>query len=403
MTTLRYSLSSRSGPITVEDYRQRARRAVPAMVWAFVDSGAEDLVTLAANRAAFGRYMLKMRVLTGNHATGLSMQIGNDTLALPVLLAPTGLVGLCHWTGERGAAQAAEKAGTLSIVSTSSSYSLEEVASSTERDHFFQLYPWADTKTGRHDLTQSLMERAQCAGYRTMVVTVDTPVLGNRERERRLKMDIPPTITPRHVLDGIIRMRWSMQFLRHRRVSARNLIDSVGSKAAIKSIGTQYRLMRPELNWQDFSWIRDHWHGKVFIKGILHEDDAYRAVELGADGVIVSNHGGRQLDCAVASLDALPAIVARVGDRSQVLLDGGIRRGSDIVKALCLGATAVCIGRPYLYGMCVSGPDGAEHVINILREEMARTMTLMGVENIRDLNPSLLVPATTGVGDEAFQ
>jgi len=154
-------------------------------------------------------------------------------------------------------------------------------------------------------------------------------------------------------------------------------------------------MMRPELDWNDFAWMREHWEGPLYLKGVLDADDAERAVALGADGVVVSNHGGRQLDGAVASLDALPAIAARVGDRAEVLLDGGIRRGSDVVKALCLGASAVCIGRPYLYGMCAAGPDGAEHVINILREEIATTMTLMGVGGIEELEPTLLVPANT--------
>jgi isopentenyl diphosphate isomerase/L-lactate dehydrogenase-like FMN-dependent dehydrogenase len=370
------------------------------MVWAFVDSGAEDLVTLTANRTAFNRYMLKTKMLTGNEAKDLSVQVAGQTLSLPVLLAPTGLVGLCHWAGERGAGQAAERAGTLSIVSTSASYSFEEVAAGTERDHFFQLYPWAEVNTGRHDLTLSLIERAQRSGYKAMVVTVDVPAIGNRERERKRGMGLPPTLTPARVFSAALKPKWCTGFLRHRRISARNLVDTTGAKAAIRSLATQYRLMRPELDWNDFAWIREQWDGPVFIKGVLDADDAERAVNLGADGVIVSNHGGRQLEGAVATLDALPAIVARVGDYAEVLLDGGVRRGSDVVKALCLGATAVCIGRPYLYGMCVAGPDGAEHVLSILREEIARTMTLMGIKEVTDLNASLLLPANTPVAHD---
>lgn len=393
MPAFQYRLSSRSGPITVEDYRVRARRALPDMVWAYIDYGADDLTTLAANRASFGRHALRAKVLTGHEAADLSVTIAGQRIALPVLFAPTGLVGLSHWTGEVGAAQAAERAGTLSIVSTAGSYSFEEVAAATQRDHFFQLYPWADPATGRHDLTYSLMRRAQDAGYAGMVVTVDVPVFGNRESERKRGMGNPPVLTPARVLNAATRPRWSLNFLKHQRISLRNLTGDGGARAAVASLSTQYRMTRPELNWDDFAWMRAHWDGPLFIKGVLDADDAERAVSLGADGVVVSNHGGRQLDGAPAALDALPAIAERVGGRCQILLDGGIRRGSDVVKALCLGADAVCIGRPYLYGMAAAGPAGAEHIVRILREEITRTMTLMGVAELGDLGGGCLLPA----------
>ena len=399
MPAFQYKLSSRPDPITVEDYRVRARRAVPDMVWAYVDYGAEDMETLRANRAAFSRYSLRTRVLTGNEAAGLSVMVAGQEISLPVLFAPTGMAGLSHWTGEVGAAQAAERGGTLSIVSTAASYSFEEVAAGTERDHFFQLYPWADLNTGRHELTHSLMRRAQQAGYAAMFVTVDVQTLGNRESERNRGMGSPPILTPARVLDAALRPRWWAGFLRHRRISARNLVDADGARAAVESVRAQYRMMRPELNWDDFAWMRDHWDGPLFIKGVLDADDAERAVSLGADGVVVSNHGGRQLNFAPAALDALPAIARRVGGRAQVLLDGGVRRGSDVVKALCLGADAVCVGRPYLYGLAADGPAGAGHIVEIFRAEIARCMTLMGVAKIEDLDESWLLPAGTVVAD----
>jgi isopentenyl diphosphate isomerase/L-lactate dehydrogenase-like FMN-dependent dehydrogenase len=400
MPAFTYKLSSRPGPITVEDYRKLARRAVPDMVWAYVDYGAEDLETLRANRAAFGRYMLKTKVLTGNEAKDLAVTIGGQRISLPVLLAPTGLAGLSHWTGEVGAAQAAERSGTLSIASTAGSYSFTEVAASTQRDHFFQLYPWADLNSGRHDLTHSLIKRAQDAGYAGMFVTVDVPVLGNRESERKRGMGNPPVITPARVLNAAVRPRWWVNMLKHQRISGRNLVEAVGARAAVSSLRTQYTMMRPELNWDDFAWMREHWDGPLYIKGVLDADDAERAVGLGADGVVVSNHGGRQLNFAVAALDALPAIARRVGGRAQVLVEGGIRRGSDVVKALCLGADAVCIGRPYLYGLAAAGPAGAEDVLDILREEMTRCMTLMGVAKLADLDETWLLPAGQAVADK---
>jgi L-lactate dehydrogenase (cytochrome)/(S)-mandelate dehydrogenase len=320
-----------------------------------------------------------------NEPQDLSVTIGGHELSLPVLMAPTGIVGLTHWTGELGVAQAAERSDTLSILSTSCSYSFEEVAAGTRKDHFFELYPWADRTTRGHDLTLSLMKRAQDAGYQAMFVTVDVPVLGNREFERRRGMGNPPVIAPARILGGALKPRWCVRFLQHRRMSARNLVESVGARAAVTSRDTQYTMIRPELDWDDFAWMREHWSGPLYIKGVLSADDAERAVDLGATGVVVSNHGGRQLDGDVASLDALPAIADRVGDRAEVLLDGGIRRGSDVVKALCLGADAVCIGRPYLYGLGAAGPDGAHHVVEILREGITRCLTLMGVGSLREL------------------
>ena len=394
MSAFTYKLSSRPGPITVEDYRLRARRALPDMVWAYIDYGAEDLETLRANREAFRRYMLKTKVLTGNEAKDLAVTIGGQQISLPVLFAPTGLVGLSHWTGEVGAAQAAERSGTLAIVSTAGSYSFEEVAAGTERNHFFQLYPWVDQNT-----THSMMKRAKNAGYVGMFVTVDVPILGNRESERKRGMGNPPVVTPARVLNAAVRPRWWVNLLKHQRISIRNLVETGGARAAVSSLRSQYRLMRPELNWDDFAWMREHWDGPLFIKGVLDADDADRAVGLGADGVVVSNHGGRQLNFAVGALDALPAIAKRVGGRAQVLVEGGIRRGSDVVKALCLGADAVCIGRPYLYGLATAGPAGAEHIVDIFREEITRAMTLMGVAKVADLDETWLLPAGQAVED----
>jgi isopentenyl diphosphate isomerase/L-lactate dehydrogenase-like FMN-dependent dehydrogenase len=398
MSAFTYKLSSRAGAISVEDYRVRARRSLPDMVWAYVDFGADDMRTLAANRSAFDRYALKMRVLTGHEASDLSVQVAGQRLSLPVLLAPTGLVGLSHWTGERGAAQAAERAGTLSILSAGSSYSMEEVAEASERNHFFQLYPWADLASGRHELVLGLLDRAKRAGYGALFVTVDVPVRGNREAERKRGMGNPPVLTPARILSAVRSPRWCAALLRYQRISMRTFVDSGGARSAVRSIDAQSRFLRPDLTWDDFAFLRAAWDGPLFIKGVLDADDAAKAVELGATGVVVSNHGGRQLDGAVASLDALPAIARRIGGRAEVLVDGGIRRGSDVVKALCLGATAVCIGRPYLYGMAAAGPRGAQHVIDILREEMSRSMTLMGVGRVEDLDPSRLLPAGTAVG-----
>jgi isopentenyl diphosphate isomerase/L-lactate dehydrogenase-like FMN-dependent dehydrogenase len=393
MPAFKYQLSNRLGPFDIEDYRKLARRRIPAMVWSYVDYGAEDLVTMRANRSAFDRYAFRRRILTGKEATDLSVEVAGQRLELPVLLSPLGSVGLSHWTGERGVAQAAERAGTLSIVSTASTYSFEEVAEGTQRDHFFQLYPWADFQAGTHDITLGMMRRAQRAGYRALFLTVDVASPGNREVEKRYGMGHPPVLTPAGGFNALRKPRWCFNFLRHRRMSLRNLVDESGARAAVDSVGKQLGMMRAELNWNDFEWVRENWSGPMFVKGVVDADDAERAVDLGADGIVVSNHGGRQLDGDVAALDALPAIAARVGDRAEVLLEGGVRRGADVVKALCLGAKGVCVGRPYVYGLGAKGPAGVEDVVGILRAETARVMTLMGVGSLAELDPSRLVPA----------
>ncbi|MCE4264362.1 alpha-hydroxy acid oxidase [Rhodococcus globerulus] len=389
MSAIAFTLSSRTSPITVADYRERARKALPAMIWAYVDGGAEDELTLRANVDDFDKWALRSRVLTGNEGQGLSAKVGNTALDLPVFLSPTGMTGLIQWTGERAAARAAERVGTRAVISTASSYTVEEIADATSENHFFQLYPWTSVRTGE-SLAKKFIDRAHHAGYSALFVTVDVPVTGNREGERKRGMGIPPTLSPSRVLDAARKPRWAYNFLKHQRSSSRMLVDERGAAAAVRSAQKQVSLLRPELCWDDLAKIRDLWDGPMYVKGILDPDDAAAAVRLGADGIVVSNHGGRQLDSALSSIEALPAVVDRVGGSGgvPVYLDGGIRRGSDVVKALALGATAVGIGRPYVYGLAVGGEDGVAHVLEIFREEIARTLTLMGVRDIAELDRS---------------
>lgn len=392
MFKIQYRLTAPRQPQSIADYRRAARRALPDMVWAYVDSGAEDLISLRANEDAFRRWYVRQRILTGRFPTDLTTTIAGTDLSLPLLLAPTGMTGMSHWTGERGAAQAAEAAGTRAVLSTAASYTPEEIGAATTQNHFFQLYPWAD-ESGDHTLTKSIIDRARAAGFSALFLTVDVQVHGNRETERRRGMGLPPVLTPRRILDAARRPAWWYPFIKHRRIGARLLVDEAGAKAALRSAATQFKLMRPELDWSDFEWVRQEWSGPLYVKGLLDPDDAAKAVDLGADGVVVSNHGGRQLDSALSSLDALPAIADRVGDRAQVLLDGGVRRGTDVVKALCLGADAVLVGRPYVYGLAARGPAGVSHVLDIFREEIERTMTLMGAGSLDELDRSWLIPA----------
>jgi len=382
--------------ITVEDYRRAAHRKLPNFVWAYLDGGAEDLVTLRENRTGFSAWSLRSRVLTGTGTPDLSTTVAGSTISLPVMIAPTGFTGLAHWQGELSAVRAAEAAGTRLVASTAASYSLEELAATAEHAHSFQLYP----REG--DLATKLMHRAWQAGYRNLFVTVDVPVVGFRESESRMGMGMPPSMTPRRMLNIARHPLWAYRTLRHKRISGRNLVSAATLAAAAESLSIQTReMVQATLNWDDFAWMRDQWKGRLYIKGVLDPEDAIKAVELGADGVLVSNHGGRQLDYAVSSISALPAIVDAVGTKAEILLDGGVRRGTDVIKALALGAKAVLIGRPYIYGLVVEGQRGVERVLEIFRSEMERALILMGVGSVRELDRSWLIPRTARADDSA--
>ena len=360
------------------------------MVWAYIENGADDERTLDENRAAFREWHLHQRVLTRTSDVDLRVRIAGTDLALPVILAPTGLAGAAHWHGDLGAARAAEGAGTRLVLSSASTYSIEEVAQGTAQDHWFQLYPWKDRA-----LTGSLIDRARDSGYRALFVTVDVPVYGNRLREQRTGMAVPPTITPARMLSAAIRPGWVYGFLRHRRTTLRNLMpeSTGGLRGGVESVEVQSANLTADIGWADLEWIRSRWEGPLYVKGVLHPDDAERIVALGADGVVVSNHGGRQLNAVQPALRALPAIAERIGGRAEVLVDGGIRTGSDVVVALALGADACLIGRPLVYGLAGAGTRGVADVLRILKAEMVRCMTMMGVPAVDRLSPANLVPA----------
>ena len=378
--------------ISVEDYRRAAGRRVPRLVWDYVEGGADDLVTVRRNVTSFSRWSLRARVMTAHPERTLSTTVAGVEIDLPVLLAPTGALGLSQWRGDLAAARAAEAAGTRLVLSTASSWTIEEVAEGAHADHFFQLYPGGPE-------TATLMQRAWASGYRALFVTVDVPVIGNREGERRYgytrtgNMGRNLTLTPRGALDMARHPRWVTDLLRHGRGSMRTLHPEAGLQAAFQSIEILHReIERATFAWDDLQWIRDHWPGAVYVKGVLDPEDAIRAVTIGCEGVVVSNHGGRQLDHALAALDALPPIVAAVGDRAEVLLDGGVRRGTDVVKALALGARAVMIGRPQIYGLIVGRERGVVDVLDIFRAELDRALALMGAQSVHELDRSWVIP-----------
>lgn len=404
MDAFQYDFRRRREPISIAQWRQAARRALPKMIWAYVEGAAESCRTARRNECAFGDYWLRQRAFAGVTAPSLATKVAGEMVSMPVMLAPTGLAGLAHWSGDLACARAAGAAGTRFVLSTGSSYTLEEVAAAAAGPRWFQLYPFGD-----RDKVGSLLERAATAGYTALFLTVDVPVLGNREAERSFGLTVPPTLTPAGLLDFALHPSWTLRALIHKRNAAIHYVEGSrrATAAAIKSVLAQSRAMQPRLSWDDLAWIREHWRGPLYVKGILDPDDAQRAVELGgADGVVVSNHGGRQLDATLATLDALPAIVRRIGTTAEVLFDGGVRRGQDAVIAMCLGAKGVLIGRPYVYGLAAGGQAGVEKVLAILRADIERTLILMGCPGISALNGSWLLravmpePALYGGKDE---
>jgi L-lactate dehydrogenase (cytochrome)/(S)-mandelate dehydrogenase len=369
------------------------------MVWAYVDGGADDLVTLGENRAAFGRHRLLPRVLTGVAHPDLTTMIAGTSVSMPIGLAPTGVSGLTHWRGDVASTRAAEVAGTRAIVSSACCYSLEEIAEATQENHWFQLYPFAD-----REHVGTLIDRIAAAGYTALFVTVDVPVVGNRQGERETGMGVPLALTPRRCLDFARHPRWLARQLIHRRSVPIHYAEWTdkgtgplprSGDVAARAVMQQMRLMQGDLRWDDLAWMRERWKGKFYVKGVMNADDAAHAVDvIGADGVVVSNHGGRQLDTVQGTLDALPAIARRIGDRADVYLDGGVRRGTDVITALCLGAKAVFVGRPYLYGLATAGQAGVEAILSILREELLRGMVLLGCNATSELDERWLAGPT---------
>ncbi|ANY21843.1 alpha-hydroxy acid oxidase [Gordonia terrae] len=384
----------RDARLDIADYRAAARRRLPRPVWAYVENGADDGRTTAANAWAWSRWNVRQRVLAGVPSVDTATTVVGDDLGLPILLAPVGLAGAVGGAGDLAAVEAAERVSTRAILSTGSTHSLEEVGRSATSAGWFQLYPWGD-----RNLTGSLIDRARAAGFGTLVVTVDVPVVGNRLGERRFGMNSEPWLSPAVALHYAARPRWLLAAARHRRFSLANLSAAGDDGGIAESVRRHAIAMRPDLSWDDLAWMRARWDGPVVVKGVLDGEDAARAVDSGAEGVIVSNHGGRQLAGTLPTARALVDIVDRVGCDVDVLVDGGIRSGSDVVVALALGARAVLIGRPWLYGLAVGGVDGVSGVLDILDSETRRTAHLMGVSSLRDLSRSHLACVEGEVGD----
>jgi L-lactate dehydrogenase (cytochrome) len=375
--------SSLSQVHNIADMRRRAQRALPRSVLDFVEGGAEDEVTIARNRSDFEQLTLIPRVLRDVSALDLTTTILGQPVSLPLLAAPTGLTTMVHPLGEVGVAEAVSRAGTLYLLSGAAGQSPEAVAGATTGPApWLQLYLWRD-----RGLVRDLLARAHGSGFAALALTVDVPRGGRRERDLRNGFTIPPRITPGTIAQGLARPGWSARFLRSGALGLGDIDRQGTPQSWAVRVNTQ---TDPSLSWAELEWLRGEWTRPLLVKGVLHPDDAARAVDCGVDGIIVSNHGGRQLDGASSTITALPGIVEAVGDRAEVLLDGGVRRGTDIAKALALGARACLVGRPMLYGLATAGVDGAERVIELLREELETTMALLGCASLGELTPDLI-------------
>jgi len=373
--------------INIDDLRRLARRRLPRAVFDFGDGGAEDERTLRANSLDFRKLLFRPRVLVDVSQRDQTTTVLGQQISSPLILAPVGLAGMFAPRAEILAARAAAKRGIISTHSTLSVASLEEIAAGSSGPLWFQLYVMKD-----RDLTRSLVERAQRAGYRALCLTVDLPVLGQRERDLRNGATIPPKITARNVVDAIQRVGWLRGVLFGSKITFGNFVGSAAGLGPEAVSLWQYIASQndPSVDWEDLNWFRSIWAGPLAVKGIMTAEDARRAVDAGVNAIIVSNHGGRQLDSLPSAIEVLPEIVEAVGDRAEVILDGGVRRGSDVVKALCLGARACMLGRPYLYGLAAGGQAGAERAIEILQNEIDRTLALIGRPTLADLDRSAL-------------
>jgi len=375
----------------VDDLRRLAKRRLPKGVFDYIDGAAEDERSLDRNTAAFGAIGFQPRVLRGVGAPTFATTILGRETSMPLLCAPTGFGRIGDSLGEIAVARAAARAGIPYTLSTLGTRSIEEIASVSAGRKWFQVYLWRDRA-----LVKDMVDRCKEAGYEALMLTVDTPVFGRRERDVRNGFSLPPTLGPETVLDGVLHPGWTIDFvtaepIRFANVVGRDVGDGSSPVALADYINAQFD---PTISWKDVEWLRSVWDGPVVLKGIQSVEDAMNSVQAGVDAIALSNHGGRQLDDAPAPLDLIAPVVDAVGDRLEVYCDGGVRRGSDVVKAVALGARACMIGRPYLYALSVGGERGVDLLLRWFSEGIARTLALVGVSDIDDLSPDVIEPRT---------
>lgn len=372
--------------LEISDLKALAKRRVPKMFFDYADSGAWTEGTYRANEEDFRKVKLRQRVLVDMTNRSLESTMIGQKVSMPVALSPTGLTGMQHADGEMLAAKAAEEFGVPFTLSTMSICSIEDVASVTTKPFWFQLYVMRD-----REFVKNLIDRAKAAKCSALVLTLDLQILGQRHKDLRNGLSAPPKFTPKHIWQMATRPLWCMQMLQTKRRSFGNIVGHAKNVSDLSSLSSwTAEQFDPQLSWENVEEIRKMWGGPLILKGILDVEDAKMAARTGADAIIVSNHGGRQLDGAPSSISMLPKIVDAVGDQIEVHVDGGIRSGQDVLKAVALGAKGTYIGRPFLYGLGAGGKAGVTTALDIIRKELDITMALCGKRDIRDINRDVI-------------
>ena len=374
----------------VEDLRKLARSRVPRMFYDYADSGSWTEGTYRANQADFEAIKLRQRVATDIDRRSLATTMAGEPVTMPVALAPTGMTGMQHADGEILAARAAARFGVPFTLSTMSICSIEDVAANTSKPFWFQLYVMRD-----REFSGALIDRARAAGCSALMLTLDLQVLGQRHKDLVNGLSAPPHPTLANILNLATKPRWCLGMLGTRRHTFGNIVGHAKNVSNLSSLSSWTKeQFDPTLSWADVEWVKKRWGGKLILKGILDVEDARIAAGCGADALIVSNHGGRQLDGALSSIRALPDIADAVGSRIEVWMDGGIRSGQDVLKAVALGAKGTMIGRAFLYALGARGEAGVTQCLEIIRNELDLTMAFCGRTNIRDVDRSILIPGT---------
>ena len=375
----------------IEDLRVIAKRRVPRMFYDYADSGSWTESTYRSNETAFQKIKFRQRVAVNMENRSLENTMIGENVTMPVALAPTGLTGMQHADGEILAARAAEKFGVPFTLSTMSICSIEDVAEHTSRPFWFQLYVMKDK-----GFVERLINRAKAAKCSALVITLDLQILGQRHKDIKNGLSSPPKPTLTNLINLATKPYWCWHMLHTKRRTFGNIVGHASGVSDTSSLSAwTSQQFDPALSWDDVAWIKDKWGGKIIIKGIMEPEDAHLAVKSGADALIISNHGGRQLDGALPSIEALPAIVDAVGkDNIEIYLDSGVRSGQDVIRSVAMGARGVFIGRPFLYGLGAMGEAGVTKALEVIRNEADLTMAFCGLRNIKDVNKSILVPGT---------